>query len=156
MRFHQTLLSGALICAVLTACASSAERSTEPSAERATAPATLQQIDRVSLFAWKESLGSKYPLTVLHADSIAMIVEFFKANGSEWREQRDLEQLPMFAGFYQGSSLASERGFVEFSHGAGGLLLIREREKLYSRPASPADISRFLSFFGVDVVLYSN
>jgi hypothetical protein len=152
MRFHQTLLSGALICAVLAACASSAE----PTAERATAPAALQQIDRVSLLAWKESLGPKYPLTVVRADSIAMIVEFFNANGAEWGEQGNLEQLPMFAGFYQGSSLASERGFVEFSHGAGGLLLIRERGKLYSRPASPADISRFLGFFGVDVVLYSN
>jgi hypothetical protein len=154
MRFHERL-ARALICAVLTACASSAERSTEPTPERAAAPAALQQVDRVSLLAWKESLGPKYPLTILRADSIAMIVEFFKANGAEWREQGDLEQVPMFAGFYQGSSLASERGFVEFSHGAGGLLLIRERGTLYSRPASPADISRFLGFFGVDVVYSS-
>jgi hypothetical protein len=156
VRFHSTPLSGALICAVLTACAALSEPSTEPAAERATEPAALQQIDRVSLLAWKESLGPKYPLTVLRADSIAMIVEFFKTNGAEWREQGDLEQLPMFAGFYRGTSLESERGFVEFSHGAGGLLLIRERGKLYSRAASPADIGRFLGFFGVDIVLYSN
>jgi hypothetical protein len=158
VRFHSTLLSGALICAVLTACASSSERSTEPAAqtERAGEPAALQQIDRVSLLAWKESLGPNYPLTVLRADSIATVVEFFKATGAGWREQGDLEQLPMFAGFYRGASLESERGFVEFSHGAGGLLLIRERGKLYSRAASPADIDRFLGFFGVGVVLYPN
>jgi hypothetical protein len=36
------------------------------------------------------------------------------------------------------------------------LLLIRERGKLYSRAASPADIDRFLSFFGVGVVVIPN
>jgi len=143
------------MCALLTACASP-ERPTDPAVERATAPAALQQIDRISLLAWKESLGPKYPLTVLRADSIAMILEFFNATSAGWREQGDLEQLPMFAGFYRGPSLESERGFVEVSHGAGGLLLIRERGKLYSRAASPAEIDRFLAFFGVGVVLYSN
>ena len=85
-----------------------------------------------------------------------MILDFFNAASAEWRAQAELTQTPMFAGFYRGQSLESERGFIEFSHGAGGLLLIRERGKLYSRAASPADIDRFLSFFGIGVVVIPN
>ena len=110
----------------------------------------------MSLLAWKETLGPKYPLTVARADSIAMILDFFGTAATGWREQSELTQTPMFAGFYRGQSLESERGFLEFSHGAGGLLLIRERGKLYSRVASAADIDRFLSFFGVGVVVIPN
>jgi hypothetical protein len=111
--------------------------STQPDARLATEPAALHQIDRVSLLAWKETLGPKYPLTVARADSIAMILDFFSTAGTGWREQGELTQTPMFAGFYRGQSLESERGFLEFSHGAGGLLLIRERGKLYSVPRPP-------------------
>jgi len=141
-----------LFFAVLAACSSS-ESTTQPDARLTTEPVVLQQIDRVSLLAWKETLGPKYPLTIVRTDSINLILDFFKAPGSEWREQGALTQTPMFAGFYRGQSLESERGFVEFSHSAGGLLLIRERGKLYSRAASPADIDRFLSFFSIGVVV---
>jgi len=154
VRLFTTILSGTLIAAVLIACASSAP--TESTSEPAVRPAALQQVDRISLLAWKESLGPKYPLTVTRSDSIATILQFFNATSAEWREHGDLVQLPMFAGFYRGASLESERGFVEFSHEAGGLLLVREHGKLYSRPASPADIDRFLGFFGVSVVVYQN
>jgi hypothetical protein len=150
MRFRSILLVG-LVSAL--ACSAA---STEPDSRLATEPAALQQIDRVSLLAWKETLGPKYPLTVARSDSIAMIVEFFGTAAMSWREQAELTQTPMFAGFYRGQSLESERGFIEFSHGAGGMLLIRERGKLYSRAASAADIDRFLSFFGVGVVVIPN
>ena len=152
MRVRATLLSGAFF-ALVTACSSA---STQPDSRLAADPIVLQQIDRVSLLAWKETLGPKYPLTVARADSIAMILDFFSTAGTGWREQGELTQTPMFAGFYRGQSLESERGFLEFSHGAGGLLLIRERGKLYSRAASAADIDRFLSFFGVGVVVIPN
>ena len=152
MRFRSVLLVGLLSAA----CSAASTESTQPDARLATEPAALHQIDRVSLLAWKETLGPKYPLTVARADSIAMILDFFSTAGTGWREQGELTQTPMFAGFYRGQSLESERGFLEFSHGAGGLLLIRERGKLYSRAASAADIDRFLSFFGVGVVVIPN
>jgi len=152
MQFRSVLLVGLLSAA----CSAASTESTQPDARLATEPAALHQIDRVSLLAWKETLGPKYPLTVARADSIAMILDFFSPAGTGWREQGELTQTPMFAGFYRGQSLESERGFLEFSHGAGGLLLIRERGKLYSRAASAADIDRFLSFFGVGVVVIPN
>jgi len=152
MQFRSVLLVGFLSAA----CSAASTESTQPDARLATEPAALHQIDRVSLLAWKETLGPKYPLTVARADSIAMILDFFSTAGTGWREQGELTQTPMFAGFYRGQSLESERGFLEFSHGAGGLLLIRERGKLYSRAASAADIDRFLSFFGVGVVVIPN
>jgi len=152
MQFRSVLLVGLLSAA----CSAASTESTQPDARLATEPAALHQIDRVSLLAWKETLGPKYPLTVARADSIAMILDFFSTAGTGWREQGELTQTPMFAGFYRGQSLESERGFLEFSHGAGGLLLIRERGKLYSRAASAADIDRFLSFFGVGVVVIPN
>jgi len=152
MQFRSVLLVGFLSAA----CSAASTESTQPDARLATEPAALHQIDRVSLLAWKETLGPKYPLTVARADSIAMILDFFSTAGTGWREQGELTQTPMFAGFYRGQSLESERGFLEFSHGAGGLLLIRERGKLYSRAASAADIDRFLSFFGIGVVVIPN
>ena len=152
MQFRSVLLVGLLSAA----CSAASTESMQPDARLATEPVVLQQIDRVSLLAWKETLGPKYPLTVARADSIAMILDFFSTAGTGWREQGELTQTPMFAGFYRGQSLESERGFLEFSHGAGGLLLIRERGKLYSRAASAADIDRFLSFFGVGVVVIPN
>jgi hypothetical protein len=155
MIVYRAILFAALFAA-LTACSAGSTDATQPDARVAAEPAALQQIDRVSLLAWKETLGPRYPLTVARADSITMILEFFNAAGTGWREQSELTQAPMFAGFYRGQSLESERGFLEFSHGAGGLLLIRERGKLYSRAASPADIDRFLSFFGVGVVVIPN
>jgi hypothetical protein len=153
MQFRSVLLVG-LLSAL--ACSATSTESTQPDARLPAEPVALQQIDRVSLLAWKETLGPKYPLTVARADSIAMILDFFSTAGTGWREQGELTQTPMFAGFYRGQSLESERGFLEFSHGAGGLLLIRERGKLYSRAASAADIDRFLSFFGVGVVVIPN
>lgn len=108
MRFRPTLLAGFLSAL---ACSSASTTSTPPDARLATEPAALQQIDRVSLLAWKETLGPKYPLTVARADSIAMILDFFGTAAGEWREQPALTQTPMFAGFYRGQSLESERGF---------------------------------------------
>ena len=154
MRIRATLLSGAFFSVL--ACSAASTASTQPDSRLAADPIVLQQIDRVSLLAWKETLGPKYPLTVARADSINMILDFFSAANSEWHAQGELTQTPMFAGFYRGQSLESERGFIEFSHGAGGLLLIRERGKLYSRAASPVDIDRFLSFFGIGVVVIPN
>jgi len=153
MRFRSILLVG--LVSVL-ACSAASTDSTQPDSRLAIEPAALQQIDRVSLLAWKETLGPKYPLTVARADSITMILEFFGTAAMGWREETALTQTPMFAGFYRGQSLESERGFIEFSHGAGGMLLIRERGKLYSRAASAADIDRFLSFFGIGVVVIPN
>ena len=156
MRIQSTLLVGLIVSSLLAGCSASSQQSTEASTRTPAQPAALQQIDRVSLLAWKETLGPKYPLTISRADSIAMIVALFNENASAWSEQASLSQTPMFAAFYHGAELKSQRGFLEFSHGAGGLLLIQEGGKLYSRPASPADIDRFLAFFGVGVVLYPN
>jgi hypothetical protein len=142
-----------LVAAVFAACSTSSEPSTQPDARLTVEPVALQKIDRVSLLAWKETLGPKYPLTIVRADSIKLILDFFNTTASEWHEQGALTQTPMFAGFYRGESLESERGFVEYSHSTGGLLLIRERGKLYSRAASPRDIDRFLSFFSIGVVV---
>jgi hypothetical protein len=75
--------------------------STQPDSRLAADPIVLQQIDRVSLLAWKETLGPKYPLTVARADSINMILDFFSAANSEWHAQGELTQTPMFAGFYR-------------------------------------------------------
>jgi len=110
MQFRSVLLVGLLSAA----CSAASTESTQPDARLATEPAALHQIDRVSLLAWKETLGPKYPLTVARADSIAMILDFFSTAGTGWREQGELTQTPMFAGFYRGQSLESERGFLEF------------------------------------------
>ena len=144
-----------ILLALLSACSNSSEPTIQLDQGLVAEPVVLQGIDRVSLLAWKETLGSKYPFTVARADSIAIVLDFFKT-WAGWREQGELTQIPMFAGFYRGQSLESERGFLEISHGQGGLLLIRERGKLYSRQASAADIDRFLSFFGVGVVIVAN
>ena len=155
MWLRGTLLSGCLI-AVCLGCAETSAPLTDAAAARSYRPADLQQIDRVSLLAWKETLGPKYPLTVARADSIALILDFFSTTSAQWKEQATVGGIPMLAGFYRAGQLESQRGFVETSHGAGGLLVIQERGKLYSRVASPADIARFLSFFGVSVELYPN
>jgi hypothetical protein len=156
MRIRPTLLAGVCLAVLAASCFAASTASTQPDSRLATDPIVLEQIDRVSLLAWKETLGPKYPLTVARADSITMILDFFNAATTDWHAQGEVTQTPMFAGFYRGQSLESERGFIEFSHGAGGLLLIRERGKLYSRVASPADIDRFLSFFGIGVVVIPN
>jgi len=93
MQFRSVLLVGLLSAA----CSAASTESTQPDARLATEPAALHQIDRVSLLAWKETLGPKYPLTVARADSIAMILDFFSTAGTGWREQGELTQTPMFA-----------------------------------------------------------
>jgi hypothetical protein len=152
MQLPIKLIAGCLLGCMLAGCSSS-QPSTEPASHGAVAPMTPDQIDRVSLLAWKETLGPKYPLTIARADSVAMIVSFFDSNSPEWKEQSPITQIPIFAGFYAKGELQTERGFVEFSHDAGGLLLVRERGKLFSRSASAADVARFLSFFGVGAVV---
>jgi|SRR5687768_10540727 len=155
MRIRATLLSGFLVT-VLSGCGASSKSPTDAAAERSDVPAALAQIDRVSLLAYKETLGPKYPLTVSRPDSIALILDFFDASAGEWKQQTAVVGIPMLAGFYRGGQLESERGFIETSHGAGGILLVREAGKLYSRVASPADIARFMSFFGLSVEVHTN
>src|SRR5678816_2536298 len=99
MQFRSVLLVG-LLSAL--ACSATSTESKQPDARLPAEPVDLQQIDRVSLLAWKETLGPEYPLTVARADSIAMILSFFSAAGTGWREQGELTQTPMFAGFYRG------------------------------------------------------
>ena len=153
MRIRATILSGFLTC-VMSGCGPSSASPTDVSTRRVGLPAALQEIDRVSLLAWRETLGPKYPLSVFRPDSIAMILEFFGTNSAEWNDQTKLAGVPMLAGFYRAGQLESLRGFIELSHGAGGLLVIEERGHVYSRAASPEEIARFLSFFGVGVVLH--
>ena len=155
MRFRAQLLSG-LLTSLSLACGGSSTAPTDVAAFAVSQPAALQQIDRVSLLAWKETLGPQYPLTVSRSDSINAIIDFFSTPSAGWTESATLTGVPMLAGFYHGDQLESQRGFIEFSHGAGGLLVVQERGKVYSRPASAGDIARFLSFFGVGVVLIPN
>jgi hypothetical protein len=155
MRILSTLFVGLLISGSPAGCTASSQSSTE-AAEHVAAPAVLQQIDRVSLLAWKETLGPKYPLTVLRADSVAMLIDFFDTGSATWTEIAPPTQAPMLAGFYRGGELQSERGFIEISHDQGGILIVRERGKVYRRAASAADIARFLSFFGVGVLTIPN
>lgn len=155
MRARSQLVSG-LIIAVTLACSGPTTPPADVAAFGSHQPATLQQIDRVSLLAWKETLGPRYPLTISRRDSIDAIIDFFSTSSSEWTESATLTGVPMVAGFYRGDELESQRGFIEFSHGAGGLLVIQERGQAYSRPATAAEIAKFLSFFGVGVVLVPN
>jgi len=152
MRTRAALLSGFLVT-VFSACGGSSTAPTDVDAARSDVPAALQQIDRVSLLAYKETLGPQYPLTVSRPDSIALILEFFNASSAEWK-QAAVAGIPMLAGFYRAGQLESQRGFIETSHGAGGILLVQEGGRLYSRAASPTDIARFMSFFGLSVELH--
>ena len=155
MRFRAELVYGLLISASV-ACGGSSTAPADVAAFGASQPAALQQIDRVSLLAWKETLGPLYPLTISRSDSINAVVEFFESSSAKWTETSTLTGVPMLAGFYRGDQLESERGFIEVSRATGGVLLIREGGKVYSRPASADEISRFLGFFGIGVVSIPN
>ena len=145
-----------LLISFLAGCRASSAPATDASSLTAAEPATLQQIDRVSLLAWKETLGPRYPLTVSRADSVAMVLDLFKTSASPWSVLTVMPGVPMLAAFYRGGEVESRRGFIETSHGMGGLLVVQEHETTYARTASAADIARFLSFFGVGVVVIPN
>ena len=149
MKLQSALLSGFLL---LSACGTSSSAPTDLVSTKTANPIALQQIDRVSLLAWKETLGPAYPLTVSRPDSIARIIALFDS-GAQWTEQTTVSGVPMLAAFYRAGTVASQRGFIETSHGMGGLMVVQEGGKLYTRTASAADIARFLSFFGVGTVL---
>jgi hypothetical protein len=142
-RFGTAIIS----CFVVAACSS------DPVVSPA---AMLDGVDRVSLLAWRETLGPAYPLTVTGVDSIATITRFVDAANAGWRDTTALPGIPILAAFYAGEDLRAQYGFVETSHGAGGVLVNQIGSRLRIRTATAADISRFLAFFGISVEIRSN
>jgi hypothetical protein len=111
----------------------------------------FDNVDRVSLLAWRETLGPSYPLTVQGRDSAATIVKFFDVSGAGWRDTTETPQFPLTAAFYAGSEMRGELGIVESSYGQGGFLVSHVGSRVRVRTASAADVTRFLAFFGVNV-----
>ena len=113
-------------------------------------------IDRIELHAWRETLGPQYPLTIARADSIATVVNFFAPSASSWRDAAAFPGTPILAAFFEGGQLRDEYGFVQTSHGQGGFLVNRTGTRIRVRTASYEDITQFMAFFGVGVVVVKN
>jgi hypothetical protein len=135
--------------AILPGCADS-------SAPQPTASFAATNFDRIELHAWRETLGSLYPITIARSDSIAKVVELFAPNSASWREAAEFPGIPILAAFYEGQQLRTEFGFVETAHGQGGYLVNRNGTQIRVRTATDADITQFLSFFGMGVVVIKN
>lgn len=118
---------------------------------RLTEPVVLDNVDRIELHAWRETLGPSYPLTITGQDSIATVVDFVAPNDPAWRDADAFPGLPILAGFYSGEELRGEYGFVETSHQQGGFLVNRARGRIRVRSATASDIARFLAFFDLSV-----
>jgi hypothetical protein len=116
-----------------------------------TQPAVPEGIDRIELRAWRETLGPAYPLTITSAGSIATVLEFFAPTNAAWRDAAEFPGTPILAAFLARGDLRAEFGFVETSHQQGGFLVNRSGNRVRVRPASAADIDRFLAFFGLRV-----
>ena len=113
----------------------------------------LDNVDRIELHAWRETLGPSYPLTIARQDSIATVIGFFAPNDAAWRDAEDFPGRPILAGFYSGEEMHGELGFVETSHQQGGFLVSRASGRIRVRTATPDEITRFLAFFGMGVVI---
>ena len=113
----------------------------------------LDNVDRIELHAWRETLGPSYPLTITRQDSIATVVGFFAPNDAAWRDAEAFPGTPILAGLYSGQEMRGELGFVETSHQQGGFLVSRASGRIQVRTATADDITRFLAFFGMGVVL---
>ncbi len=116
---------------------------------QATQPELTRRIDRIELQAWRETLGPAYPLTITRSDSIATVLGFFAPSAAAWRNAAEFPGIPILAAFLEGDQLSEEYGFVETSHLQGGFLVNRTGTRIRVRTASPADIERFLAFFGL-------
>jgi hypothetical protein len=114
-------------------------------------PPSLDGVDGIKLLAWQDALGPAYPLTITGTDSIATVTRFFDPGAAQWRDTSAFPGTPILAGFYAGNELRAEYGFVETSHGQGGYLVNRGGARIRLRAASPADITRFLAYFGLTV-----
>ena len=134
----------AAVCALVLGCNSSP----------VTAPFVASSVDRIELRAWRETLGPAYPLTILRADSIATVVDFFAPNASSWRDATEFPGTPILAAILEGDQLRTEFGFVETAHGQGGFLVNRTDRHIRVRTASADDITRFLAFFGLSVEIH--
>jgi hypothetical protein len=114
--------------------------------------AALANADRASLLAWREALGPAYPITLTGRDTVSALLRFIAPTGAEWTSSTALGS-PIIAAFYAGNQVAGEYGFIETSHGQGGYFVLRQGSALFTRPATGADISRFMAFFGMGVSL---
>ena len=128
----------------------------DSSAPSPNASLVASNFDRIELHAWRETLGSAYPITIARSDSIATVVEFFAPSSTAWRDAAEFPGTPILAAFYEGAQLRTEYGFVETSRGEGGYLVNRTGTKIQTRRASPDDITQFLAFFGMGVVVVKN
>lgn len=122
--------------------------STKPQAPNA----ALANADRASVLAWKETLGLAYPITLRGRDTVAALVRFIAPAGAEWAAS-SAQGSPIIAAFYAGDQVAGEYGFIETSHGQGGYFVLKQGSALFTRPATGADISRFMAFFGIGVIV---
>jgi hypothetical protein len=116
-----------------------------------TEPVALDNVDRIELHAWRETLGPSYPLTITGGDSIATVVNFLAPNDPAWRDAEVFPGTPILAAFYSGEQVRAEYGFVETSHQQGGFLVNRASGRIRVRSATPSDIARFLAFFDLSV-----
>ena len=136
----------ALSALVLIAAGCDSSRLTEP-------VVALDNVDRIELHAWRETLGPSYPLTITRQDSIATVIGFFAPNDAAWRDAEVFPGTPILAGFYSGEAMRGELGFVETSHQQGGFLVSRASGRIRVRTATADDITRFLAFFDMGVVI---
>ena len=141
----------ALVCAlvIIPGCS-------ESSAPQAKASLLASNFDRIELHAWRETLGPAYPITIARADSIAAVIEFLEPSSSAWRSAAQMPGIPIIAGFYEGDEMRTEYGFVEIAHGQGGHLVNRTGTSIQVRRATPEDITQFMAFFGIGVVVVKN
>ena len=128
----------------------------DSSGPRPSASFAATNFDRIELHAWRETLGPLYPITIARSDSIAKVVELFAPSSAAWREAAEFPGTPILAAFYEGQQLRTEYGFVETARGQGGYLVNRNGTQIRVRTATDADITQFLSFFGMGVVVIKN
>jgi hypothetical protein len=137
MRFRAQLLSG-LLTSLSLACGGSSTAPTDVAAFGVSQPAALQQIDRVSLLAWKETLGPQYPLTVSRADSINAIIDFFSTPSAGWTESATLTGCRCSRGSIMGIDWKVSGASSSFRTAPADFSSFRSEERSTAGPRRPA------------------
>jgi hypothetical protein len=139
------------LLALACACAGTNEQAliTQPAAAAA---ADLANADRAALLAWKETLGTLYPLTIRGRDTVSALTRLVAPANAQWTANTS-KGTPLMAAIYAGDQTAGEIGFIETARGDGGFFVLRQGTGLLARPATDDEIGQFLAFFGIGVAV---
>jgi hypothetical protein len=139
-----------LLLAVALGCGSSEQQlSTQPPSS---VTADFASADRASLLAWKETLGSLYPLTIRGRDTVSALARLVAPANAEWKPNTS-QGTPLMVAIFSGDQPAGEMGFIETARFQGGFFVLRQGSTLLARPATDAEIGQFLAFFGIGVTV---